>query len=52
MNLLVVDLGTDLRESVNSSLRCRVVAQTELVIILALVLALKELVLLLVVCER
>ena len=52
MNLLVVDLSTDLSESVNSSLRARVIAKTKLVITLALTLSLKELVLLLVVCER
>lgn len=52
MNLLVVDLRTDLGESVNSSLRARVIAETKLVITLALTLSLKELVLLLVVCER
>ena len=52
MNLLVVDLSTDLGESVNSSLRARVIAETKLVITLALTLSLKELVLLLVVCER
>ena len=52
MNLLVVDLGTDLSKSVNSSLRARVIAQTKLVVTLVLTLSLKELVLLLVVCER
>jgi len=51
MNLLVVDLSTDLSKSVNSSLRARVIAQTKLVITLALILSLKELVLLLIVCE-
>jgi hypothetical protein len=52
MNLLVVDLGTDLSKSVNSSLRARVIALTKLVVTLVLTLSLKELVLLLVVCER